>query len=134
MNFEISNQAGQNPIEALKSIPEELIWISNFNSQCSVQTYKLATKQFIQFLGIKPPEQLRGITHAHIIGFRNHLQQTEKSPRTINNKLSALSSLFNHLIENQILRVNPVQAVKRMKINSDIRIEISARHFSQIEQ
>ena len=109
-------------IKSLQQVPEELLWISNFNSTASIQTYKLATQQFIQFFGIQTQEQLREITHAHIIGFRNHLKESGKSPRTINNRLSALSSLFNHLIQHQVIRINPVQAVKRMRINSD-RVE-----------
>jgi len=94
MNLQITdNENNIAQLEVLKSIPEELVWINNFNSECSIQTYKLATQQFIQFFGIQTPDQLREITHAHIIGFRNHLKKAEKSPRTINNR--ALSNQDN---------------------------------------
>lgn len=122
-----------NRIEALKSIPEEVLWISNFNSQASIQTYQLATQQFLKFFDIETPEQLREITHAHIIGFRNFLKESGKSPRTINNRLSALSSLFNHLIDQQVLRINPVQAVKRMRINAD-RVEAKVLSPGEVRQ
>lgn len=133
MNLQISNQNNLAPLEVLKNIPEELVWINNFNSECSIQTYKLATQQFLQFFDIQTPDQLRSITHAHVIGFRNHLKKTEKSPRTINNRLSALSSLFNHLIEHQMMQINPVQAVKRMKINSD-RVEAKVLSLEEVRK
>jgi integrase/recombinase XerD len=109
-------------LEIINQVPEELLWINNFNSKRSRQTYQIATKKFIDFFKIKTAEELRTITHAHIIAFKNHLQESEQSPKTINNRLSALSSLFNHLIEHQVVFINPVQSVKRMRINSN-RVE-----------
>ncbi len=109
-------------IKTLKEIPEEILWIANFNSDASIETYQQATADFKQLFGIVGNEQMAEITHAHIIAYRNYLKQSGKSPRTVNTRLSALSSLFNHLIERQLVKINPVVAVKRMKINND-RVE-----------
>lgn len=111
--------------ESLKVIPEEVLWISNFTSDDSIETYRQATTQFFELIGIRSPEEIRQVTHAHILHFRKVLQDEGKSPRTINNRLSALSSLFNNLIEHQVVKINPVQSIKRMKINSD-RVEAKA--------
>ncbi|RAP32729.1 integrase [Candidatus Marinamargulisbacteria bacterium SCGC AAA071-K20] len=51
----------------------------------------------------------------NVIQFRDTLKKLGKSPATINNRLSALSSLFSHLIEKQVLQINPVLGVKRLK-------------------
>ena len=122
MEKELQTKNQNTKLEIINQVPEELLWINNFNSKRSRQTYQIATRQFISFLKIKTPEELRTITHAHIIAFKNHLQENEQNPKTINNRLSALSSLFNHLIEHQVVVINPVQAVKRMRINTD-RVE-----------
>jgi len=66
-------------LEVLKSIPEELVWINTFNSECSIQTYKLATQQFIQFFGIQTPDQI-----------------SMKSPLSSN--ITLLSSLAKNLV------------------------------------
>ena len=122
MEKELQTKNQNTKLEIINQVPEELLWINNFNSKRSRQTYQIATKKFIEFFKIKTPEELRTITHAHIIAFKNHLQESEQSPRSVNNRLSALSSLFNHLMEQQIVFINPVQSVKRMRINND-RVE-----------
>jgi len=68
------------------------------------------------------PEELREINHGHVIAFKKFLQDQGHSPRTINNRLSAISSLFNHLIDKQVVKINVAQGVRRMRVNSD-RVE-----------
>jgi site-specific recombinase XerD len=109
------NNARITPMTNLVSVPEELLWRANFNSDQSIATYDDAIQQFMQFLQINTPEELRQVTHAHVIAFKQHLQALNKKPSTINNRLSAISSLFNHLIDKQICTINPAQGVRRMK-------------------
>lgn len=109
-------------MESLRDVPEELLWKANFNSDNSVDTYDKAIKIFLDFLGISSPEELRAITHGHVIAFKKFLQDQGKSARTINNRLSAISSLFNHLIDQQVVKINVAQGVKRMPVNSS-RVE-----------
>ncbi|MCF6245880.1 MAG: tyrosine-type recombinase/integrase [Desulfobacula sp.] len=77
---------------------------------------------FLSFIGVSSPQELREINHGHVIAFKKYLQSQGQSPRTINNRLSAISSLFNHLIDKQVVKINVAQGVRRMKINSD-RVE-----------
>lgn len=109
-------------MEALREVPEELLWKANFNSDNSVDTYDRAIRTFLDFLGISSPEELRTITHGHVIAFKKSLQDQGKSARTINNRLSAISSLFNHLIDQQVVKINVAQGVKRMPVNAS-RVE-----------
>lgn len=109
-------------LEALQETPEELLWKANFNSNNSVATYDRAIQAFLGFLGISSPEELRTVTHGHVIAFKRFLQEQGHSPRTINNRLSAISSLFNHLIDQQVVKTNVAQGVKRMPVNAS-RVE-----------
>ena len=108
--------------KTLKEVPEALLWKANFNSANSIETYDKAIHSFLSFIGISSPEELREINHGHVIAFKKFLQNQGHSPRTINNRLSAISSLFNHLIDNQVVKINVAQGVRRMPINSD-RVE-----------
>lgn len=124
MNREIvsGSQHKISVFKALKEIPEELLWKANFNSNNSIETYDKAIHSFLSFIGISSPEELREINHGHVIAFKKFLQDQGNSPRTINNRLSAISSLFNHLIDKQVVKINVAQGVRRMRINSD-RVE-----------
>ncbi len=86
------------------------------------ETYDKAIHSFLSFIGISSSEELRQINHGHVIAFKKFMQGRGQSPRTINNRLSAISSLFNHLIDKQVVKINVAQGVRRMKINSD-RVE-----------
>ncbi|MBU1342611.1 MAG: tyrosine-type recombinase/integrase [Proteobacteria bacterium] len=103
-------------------MPEELLWKANFNSNNSIETYDKAIHSFLSFIGISSPEELREINHGHVIAFKKYLQDQGNSPRTINNRLSAISSLFNHLIDKQVVKINVAQGIRRMRVNSD-RVE-----------
>ena len=46
------------PIEAINEIPEELLWVANFNSKKSIETYGVAIRQFMNFLKIDNVNQL----------------------------------------------------------------------------
>jgi integrase len=61
------------------------------------------------------------------------MQKKGYSPRTINNRLSAISSLFNHLIDRQIVKVNVAHGVKRMPVNAS-RVEAKALTPAQVRQ
>jgi len=102
-------------LTAIHEAPEELLWKANFNSDNSVATYDKAIRVFSGFLGISFPEELRELTHAHVIAFKKFLQGRGNNPRTINNRLSAISSLFNHLIDQQVVKINVAQALKECR-------------------
>src|SRR5690606_14204170 len=59
------------------------------------------------------PAELRMVTRAHIIAWRKQLEAQELAPATIRRKLSAVSSLFDHLCEENAVEHNPVAGVKR---------------------
>ena len=52
--------------------------------------------------------------------------------RTINTRISALSSLFNHLIEKQIVKINPTRGIMKMRVNSK-KVESRALEDHEVE-
>jgi integrase/recombinase XerD len=110
----------KNKLSIYQNIQEETVWFENFISENSKETYRYAITQFIKFLGIKRKEELRNIKNIHVIRFRDSLLENGLSPSTVNNRLSAISSLFKHLIEQQIVKINPVIGVKRSRMNYDV--------------
>ena len=115
MSAELTSSGSKNLIiHQLKAIPEALVWRANMRSKRSIETYDIAIRQFVDFVGIKSHDDFQTITHAHVIAFRNKLEDDGKKPATINNRLSALSSLFDHLIEQQLMKHNPTRGVRRM--------------------
>ena len=70
------------------------------------------------FVGIARPEDFRIVTRSHVIAWRKTLEARELSGATVRRKLSALSSLFEYLCEQNAVVHNPVKGVKRPKVES----------------
>jgi integrase/recombinase XerD len=65
------------------------------------------------FVEIHRPQEFRWVTRSHVIAWRKNLEERTLSASTIRRKLSALSSLFEHLCECNSVAHNPVDGVKR---------------------
>lgn len=102
----------------LSSIPEESVWLKNFVSPRTRQTYLNAVREFIGFHSITDPEELREIDQAHVIVWRDFLIESGASPKTIHNRISAVSSMFKHLCERQAAKRNPTTGVRRPHVDS----------------
>jgi integrase/recombinase XerD len=57
--------------------------------------YRNNVGEFSAFAGLRGPAELRTVTCAHVIGWREHLETRELAPSSIRRKLSALSALFD---------------------------------------
>lgn len=99
------------------SIPEESLWLENYISHSTKKTYKNAVISFAKFAKVKDFEEFIKTNQALVLSWRNELIESGASNRTINNKLSALSSLFDHLCDKQLVQTNPVKGLKRPKVN-----------------
>ena len=117
--------------EAIQEVPREVLWQANYDSVNTQQTYKSALKQFMVFLEITTTVQLRQVTQAHVIAFKKHLLAQGCKPRTVNNRLTTISSVFNDLIANQVVTVNPAMGVRRLPINHD-RVEAKTMTPEQV--
>ena len=70
------------------------------------------------FTGIRTPIELRLITRAHVIAWRKDLDRRKLAPGSIRRKLSALSSLYEFLTDQNAVLTNPVKGIKRPKVDS----------------
>lgn len=99
---------------------EELLWLANFDSERTRRTYRAAVQDFCGVLGIVDAQQLRTVTRAHVLRYREHLlKEKGATHRTVRSRLAALSSLFQHLVERQQMTDNPVRGIKRPRVNSE---------------
>lgn len=104
-----------NIFEILKQTRAENTWLSNFSSVNTKDAYKRAVASFIATLNISNPEELYATQQAHVIAWRGSMEKAGLSQATIANRLSALSSLFRVLTDQQLCFTNPVTGVKRPK-------------------
>lgn len=104
--------------QGLAAIPPELEWFANVENAATKKAYKGDIQDFAAFVGIHRPEEMRLVTRAHVIAWRDHLKARNLAKSTIRRKLSALSSLFSHLAEQNAVADNPVHGVKRPKAPS----------------
>ena len=99
-------------------VNHETLWLKNFLSKQTQQTYRAVFREFCQLGQIASPAALSQVTPAEIIGYRDYLIEVKgMRPRSVRNRLAAISSLFQHLKNAQVVPFNPVEAIQRPKID-----------------
>jgi integrase/recombinase XerD len=101
--------------QSLGEMPPELAWFANLDNPRTRRAYRIDVREFIAFVGIEAPEEMRQVTRAHLIAWRKSLEARELAPSSIRRKLSAVASLFDALCEANAVTHNPVRGVKRPK-------------------
>ena len=104
------------PLDALAQVPEETIWLANYPSKATRATYRDAVANFIAAAGLKNKDDFRKVGRAAVIAWRDKLIADGKSVRTVNTWLSALRSLFDHLVIQNLIEKNPAKEVKPPKL------------------
>jgi len=105
--------------QGLADLPPELEWFANITNEQTRRAYKNDVTEFSGYIGIQSPEEMRLVTRAHVIAWREQIETRELAPATVRRKLSALSSLFDYLCEKNAVTHNPVNGVKRPMANSN---------------
>jgi integrase/recombinase XerD len=124
MNTWQENQIEKNgdaTLQTWQPPPEEDIWLANQLSHHTRRAYRADIEHFMRSLTITSREKLLATDRAMVVAWRRLMEEEKVKPRTIQRRLAALSSLFEHFIEQGILTLNPVQSVKRPKINNQQR-------------
>lgn len=110
--------------QQLAELPAEAEWFNNLQNKRTIRAYREDVKDFVQFVGIEHPGEFTDVARAHVIAWRKALEDrnigTDERPKklsaaTIRRKLSALSSLFDHLCNVNAVTHNPVDGVGRPK-------------------
>jgi site-specific recombinase XerD len=117
-------------LQLLKSVPEEDVWLAGQLSPHTRRAYKADVQHFVLMLRIRSADELRQVSRAAVIHWQNRMKEAGTKPRTIRRRLSALSSLFSHLIAHRVADMNPVRDIKRPRVN---RKQGTTRAFSSKE-
>jgi integrase/recombinase XerD len=105
-------------LDALASLPEEEVWLASRKSRETRQAHAGDVRRFMRLLGITSREALRQVDRKIMRAYARHLREVQRlHPTTIRRRLSALSSLFRHLVQFEVIAANPVQAIDRPAIN-----------------
>jgi len=114
---EIGNRslADHDAFDVLSNIRSENVWLANFSSQNTRKAYQRSVASFIATIGITTPDEIYDVKQAHVLAWRTSMERADLSQATIANRLSALSSLYKHLTDQQLTPTNPVAGVKRPK-------------------
>lgn len=99
----------------LQNVRAENLWLANYTSQATRDAYRRAVEDFIAHMDIRTAEDLYTVTQAHIVVYRDILRDGEYSNASIAARLSALSSLYKFLADQQLCKLNPVSGIKRPK-------------------
>jgi integrase/recombinase XerD len=102
----------------LAQVPPATEWFANLDNPNTRRAYRNDLKEFMTFVGIASPEELRLVTRAHVLAWRKDLERRELTGGTIRRKLAALSSLFEYLSDANAVMHNPVKGVRRPKVES----------------
>lgn len=124
-------------LDLLKAIPEEDVWLAGFMSEHTRRTYRDAVADFIRRYGIRDRADFRRIDRAAVVSWQRAMKAEGKKPgskgikpASIRARLSALSSLFTHLVDRGVVEQNPVREIRRPKVN---RRHGTTASFSQKE-
>ena len=102
----------------LARVPAEAEWLANIPNPRTRRAYRTDVADFARFVGIEEIEEFRQVARAHVIAWRDELKRRGSTPTTIRRKLSALSSLFEYLCEQNAMADNPVKGVRRPRAES----------------
>src|SRR6266540_2138316 len=105
--------SGKPSLDLLAQVPEESLWLANFTSEKTRETYRQAIRQFIEAAGLKKRDDFRRVSRGAVMAWRDQLTREGRSRRTVKNRLSALSSLFDHLAAHGVVEKNVVKEVDR---------------------
>ena len=115
----------------LAAISEQEVWLASQKSARTRRAYRLDVAHFMRTLGIATPDQLRQVDHRAVIAWERIMREQQgAAASTVRRRLSALSSLFKHLVQHGSAGRNPVADVARPSIN---REEGSTAAFSKVQ-
>lgn len=103
----------------LAQVPPAAEWFANIDNPNTRRAYRNDLKEFMGFVGITAPEEFRLVSRAHVLAWREDLERRKLAGNTLRRKLASLSSLFEYLCEQNAVFTNPVDGVKRPKVETN---------------
>ncbi len=113
-----NNLLSRAEFQQLAEVPPEIEWFANLANPRTRRAYMVDLRDFMDFVGIRRPEEFRIVSRSHVIAWRKSLEKRELGGATIRRKLAALSSIFEHLCDQNAVTHNPVKGVKRPQVET----------------
>jgi len=104
-------------LEVLAAIPEERVWLEQQQSPQTRRAYRNDVAHFLKAVGVTQTSDLRKVDRMAVVAWKRRMEEDGAKPRTVRRRLSALSSLFSHLVEKRAADSNPVREIRRPKVN-----------------
>lgn len=105
-------------LDSLAQVPEEAVWLAKPTSRRTRLAYQRDVQDFMKFVGVHTPEQLRRVDHRAVIAWESRMREIQRlKPSTVRRRLAALSSLFAHLVRHGVVAANPVRDVDRPRVS-----------------
>ena len=117
----LPTRAAAKPVLLLEARPDSImlqetsLWLQNFISDRTREAYKKAVQDFAGIAELETADDLFDVDASTVLARREHLLANAMSNSSVTNRMSALSSLFKHLCDKQVVQTNPVQGIKRPK-------------------
>ncbi|MFI5399173.1 MAG: tyrosine-type recombinase/integrase [Candidatus Binatia bacterium] len=108
---------GTGSLDILRAIPEERVWLEGQQSFQTRRAYRSDVLHFMRTMGITNTADFRKVDRMAVIAWKRAMEREGAKPRTVRRRLSALSSLFLHLVEKRVADFNPVREIRRPKVN-----------------
>ena len=104
--------------QQLADVPAAAEWLANVDNPNTRRAYGSDVGEFMSMLGIRRFGELRLVRRAHVIAWRKMLEARGLGPATRRRKLSAVSSLFRYLCNENAVHENPVSGVRRPRMEN----------------
>jgi site-specific recombinase XerD len=105
-------------LDCLAAVPEEAVWLAKLKSRRTRLAYQRDVQEFMAFVGVRTPEELRRVDHRAVIAWESRMREVQGlQASTIRRRLAALSSLFGHLVRHGVVAANPVRDVDRPRVS-----------------
>ena len=104
--------------QKLADVPAAAEWLANVYNPNTRRAYGSDVGEFMSMLGVRRFGELRLVRRAHVIAWRKMLEARGLGPSTRRRKLSAVSSLFRYLCNENAVHENPVSGVRRPRMEN----------------
>lgn len=104
-------------LDALSAIPEEELWLAGQKSPKTREAYRDDVTHFVRTLRIRSREELRKVDRGAVLHWMRAMEREGAKPTTVRRRMSALSSLFSHLVRLRAADSNPLREIRRPNIN-----------------
>jgi site-specific recombinase XerD len=104
-------------LDILRAIPEERVWLESQLSPQTRRAYRSDVLHFMKAMDITETAEFRKVDRMAVVAWKRQMEEQGAKPRTVRRRLSALSSLFSHLVHQRAALANPVREIRRPRVN-----------------